>query len=1079
MLGTITGLITDPSGAVVPNAHVTLTETATGITRTTVTNPAGLYTFAAVPLGTYVVTVEQSGFRTVTSSPIVLTAMKTVMFNAKLEVGSASTKVQVTAAPPTINTTNASISTTMNQDELVNLPINNNRSSSPYTIDSSVYGAKTLGGQRSYFGYYSVDGVSAMMVPWGGTSGPTRAEYPLGAIAELKITENSPSAEYQDLGNVSIVTRAGTNTLHGALFDDEYNNAFNARSYFGHSKGKGPTQHIFGGSLGGPVVIPHLYNGHDKTFFFVAYEHHLYPASGGGAILTTVPTLKMRQGDFSELLPASGTTPAGSICAANPLSGCYTITDPYTGSPYTGNGITDPLSKVSLGIQDFLPEPNYGPSNSIVNNFNTIVNTATYDYRTAERVDEQINPKDNLTWRMMKVYNDEDGYEGLPTLFDNQYRKVFNISLQETHTFGPTLVNDARVGYQRDSSFLSSIANGSRLVQQWGLEGLHLPSNNITGLPQITFNNFQGLYDQQTQFWANQIVDYLDNLTWMKGKHEIKIGTTIWRNIMNVSDSSNLDFGAFGFNGFSSGFDYADFLLGIPRTAERYTPLPNRYNRSTQLAFYGQDSFAVTPKLTLNFGLRWQKMTAPVDKNNMRFAYDPATGQLVVPNQRVLNTLVSPLFAPGPNSGVFVTANAVGYPANSLMTTPSHEFAPNFGFAYRPFSNSRTVVRGGYSISYSPFDWVVLDPFQNGPFNSNEFFTNSMTGTGPAFSFPDPFPGTQSAQLGTENISGVTEHPREPYTQQWSLGVEHEFPFQMVAHVRYMGSRTLQLLYGHDLTQPPASTNPANENLYLNPNFNSIMFYNNGGSQMGNLLNMGVQRQFTSGLMLQAGYTWARVLTDMYGGDLVGFPEDPYNFRRDWGPGNGAVVANRFTTYGQYGLPFGTGKRFGSSLPGFVRQGFGNWQVSWLLTLESGQYITPHECAVDTPNNRSLNYTCLRPDVAGNWAMANPGTGPGQLWFNPTAFVIPANGTYGNASNGMIFGPGHANFDFGLFKYFTIRERARLEIRMTATNFFNHPNFSNPNTNITSLSAGVIRGISGGINNSGPRQIVLGASLDF
>lgn len=1081
VLGTVTGLITDASGAVIPSAQVTLTETATGIVRKVATNPEGHYTFADIPAGTYIATVEKTGFKTVTSSPIILGPAKTIMFSSKLEVGSTTAKVEVTATPPTLNTSNGQISTTLTNNELINLPINSRGASAFRTIVASNYDYGAIGGMRENFGYYNVDGISAMAPAWGAWSGPTFAEFPMEAVSEFKIDENNTSAAYQDDANLSVISKSGTNTLHGSLYFTETNNAFNARNFFATSKAKGPREHDVGGSLGGPVVIPHLYNGRDKTFFFTDYERAIYPAAAsGGSIITTVPTLKMRQGDFSDLC-SNGFDTNGVCLDRNPTTNAVIdqIYSPFTGQPYAGNVITDPLSSVSQGIQSLFPEPNAGPSNNLFNNFNALVSNASYNYQIFERVDHQLTSKDNLSYRLVRAHNNENRYGGLPTEYIDQFRNTTNMFLSWTHTFGPAVVNEARVAFQRDASWYHGTSNGTQLVQQWGLQGLHLPSNDIMGLPQVNFQNFQNIFEYTTTFWAHNTIDYLDNLTWIKGKHQLTIGATIWRNIMNSSDGAYKDFGVFGFNGFATGYDYADFILGLPHTAERYTRIPNRYNRDTQLAFYGQDRWAVTPKLTLNFGLRWQKMTAPVDKNGMRFAYDPTTGQLVVPNQTVLDTLVSPLYPPVP----IVTASAAGYPANSLVTTPSDNLAPNFGFAYRPFNNDRTVIRGAYSISYSPLYWPLLDPFQSGPFNSDENFLNSITNGTPVFAFPDPFPGSQTAVLGSESISGVTVHPSGPYTQQWNLTVEHQFPFQMVAHVTYRGNRTLQLLYGHDLNTPPPSPNPNNVNVfYSNPDFYSITFYNNGGSQMGNMLDVGVERKFTSGLTFQAGYAWARSLTDMFGGDVAGFPEDPYNFRRDWGPGSDPVPASRFTTSGIYELPFGSGKRFGSTLPSFARKAFGNWMISWVAAFQSGLYNTPYQCGYDTSNTRTY---CIRPDAVSNWQLADPTI---NGWYNVSAFSIPgldaqgnfvAPGRFGTASNGMVIGPGIANLDFGVFKYFTLHERARLQIRMTATNFFNHPNFSNPNMNILSSNAGRIGGLTGFGVYAGPRTIQLGARIEF
>jgi hypothetical protein len=354
-LGSINGTVTDSTGAVVPGSNVKLTEINTGIQETENSNGAGNYSFPDLKPGTYTVVVSKEGFKEARSSNIILTANQTSRFDAVLEVGSSTQTVEVKALAPTMNTENAEISGVLSNNELNILPVINRSTLYFIMTNSNTYAGKdgsmySLGGLRGTSTNFTIDGVSSNSAIFGNQVGPMTEES-IDAVGELKTLVSNNSAEYPSVGTLMIATRSGTNHVHGDLFDIEKNNALNARGFIPTKRPKGPILHDFGADLGGPVVIPHVYNGHNKTFFHFTYEGNYYPGEYSGT--AEVPTPLMQEGNFSELLPASGGTPAGSICAADP-GWCFPITDPSTGQPFSGN-VIDPtrIPQVSKNVQQF------------------------------------------------------------------------------------------------------------------------------------------------------------------------------------------------------------------------------------------------------------------------------------------------------------------------------------------------------------------------------------------------------------------------------------------------------------------------------------------------------------------------------------------------------------------------------------------------------------------------------------------------------------------------------------------------------------------------------------------------------
>ncbi len=878
-------------------------------------------------------------------------------------------------------------------------------------------------------------------------------EESLESVAELKMLSSNNAAEFPSVGTIMIASRGGTNELHGSAYYYQSNWAFNARNFFSSTKPKGPIAHQFGGSIGGPVYIPKIYNGHNRTFFNFSWEQSRSPGGYNGT--ANVPTQAMLTGDFSGLLPKT------------------VIRDPLSGAPFPNNIIPqNRISPVSLNIQQFgfLP-PNFGPAGNFSGNWRGFFPTSTYDNKLVIRGDHQLSSKDTLSarfsGRFIPLPMQFDA--SLPVFVRNQQRQTRNAYLSETHIFSPAIVNEARISFSRDYSTLAGVHSGSDVVKQFGLQGIDLSDKaGLAGVPNITFVNFSNMYEYPTYFWLAETYELLDNVTMIKGKHRMKAGLLIRANRPAISENPSSDFGTLGFNGFATGFDYADFLLGIPQTTGRYDRAPPSSYRWLNTGVFFQDDYQVSRKLTVNLGLRYEYFQPPIDVHNLRFTFDPTTGNLIVPNQQVLDTQVSPVF---PKSIPIVTAQAAGYPSPSLVNSDKKDFGPRIGMAYRPFSNNKTVIRAGYGVFYSGMVSPLLSNFSGGPFHSNEQFTNTLNNGTLLFQFPNPFPGVGT--IPSQSISPSSRYLKGPYTQQWNLTVERELKGGIVLRGSYRGIRTNRIPFSANINKPFPSANPANANFYRYPQFANVSLTDDGGIQKLNAMDLGIERKFTGGLTFQAGWTWGKNLSDVGNDGESASTENPYNRKAEMADVD-FMPRHRFTSQVVYQLPLGHGR--GPAVPKPVALVFGDWQVSAVTVFQTGQFLTPSFSGSDPSNTRT---TTGRPDRVGSASI------PGQsinLWFNPADFAVPPIGRFGNSARGVIVGPGLANVNFGLYRNFKFIEKANFQLRMTATNFFNHPNFANPNTNISSSVVGTITSLQGSrfdTLGAGPRVIQIGARVDF
>jgi hypothetical protein len=1090
-LGSINGTVTDSTGAVVPESNVTLTEVTTGIQQTERSNAAGNYSFPDLKPGTYMVAVSKVGFKEARSSNIILTANQTSRFDAVLEVGSATQTIEVRALAPTMNTENAEISGVLSNNELNTLPVINRSTLYFIMTNSNVYqgngSSHSLGGTRGTSTNFTIDGVSSNAAVFGNQVGPMTEES-FDAVGELKTLVSNNSAEYPAIGTLMIATRSGTNQFHGDLFDIESNNALNARGFIPTERPKGPTLHDFGADIGGPVVIPGVYNGHNRTFFHFTYEGNYYPGEYSGT--AEVPTPLMQQGDFSELLPASGVTPAGSICAADP-GWCVQLTDPASGKPFSGNVIPPGrITQVSKNVQQFgFVTPNALSNFADGYDWVGIFPSSSHDNRYVVRVDHQASSKDSISFRTSirdlpapKQYYDDTQF------YFNEVRTTQNAFLGWTHSFRPNLLNEFRFGFSRYAANIAdSHANGAATTQALGFTGIDYSTRGgLSGFPIVNYETMSGWPDQEpSSFWRSQTEEILDNLTYIKGKHSLKAGILARRSPMNIDEYTSqgccTDFGTVSFDGFATGFDYADFMLGLPHFADLFTRAIPSAMQMNEWGFYAQDNYQVSPRLTLNLGLRWDYFPSITDKHDLNYNFDLNNGAVVLSSERS-EKYVSPLYAAaGVVSPIpFELPSAAGMPARTLMHNQTHNISPRIGFAYRLFGDDRTVVRGGWGIYYNRLTYTRQNDFSAGPFSSDPWYTNAVTNAAgnpmtPIMQFPDPFTGVGS--IGTQSVAYISPYLRTPMTQQWNLTFEHQFPHSVVTSLTYRGLKTTQLPYGGDSNKPLPSSNPDGENYFRYPNFYAVTQILSGATQNLNAMDLTVERRFSRGLTFHSAWTWAHNLTDTTS-DTEGAGNGIQNFydrKAEYGNVN-FMPRHRWASYATYDLPFGNGKAFASGVSSGLNQLVGGWQMSAVTLVQTGLFFTPTFDTLDPSNTRTYGG---RADCVGNPYPANQTS---LNWFNKSAFAIPPSGRFGNCGNNVLEGPPLDNFDLGLFKNFMVKEKLRIQFRLTSANVLNLVNLGNPHTDTSVGSFGKITSQAGSKKDTlggGARQILLGLRLEF
>lgn len=1090
--GSFLGTVRDPSGSVVADCVVTLTNKGTSAQRTTTTDKDGGYVLVNIEPGSYEITMTAPGFQPANFTNLQLLSRQTVRVDGTVNLATQVESVNVTGTTEAVITTEVSnIAETKTGRELFDLPVaigsratGSTSALSTLTTQAGVQtdnaGKLSVAGSKPSMLSISVDGISSMNVR---TTSAIDELFPsFGSIAEIRVSEINNSAEFGGVSDITTVSKSGTNSWHGGLFENLQNTELNARNPFSSSKTK-VQMNNYGAYVGGPVVIPHLYNGKDKTFMFGSYEGLQLPRQT--FVVQSVPSLALRSGDLSAYTAA-------------------TIRDPLTGIPFANKQIPiGRISPVALNALKYLwPLPNTGAPNAIANNYTNNMSTPISSNQGDIRIDQNISTRQTMfvrgTYKDRSVVNAPTALQTIMAGGVNQPERDYALTISHNFVFTPRLVNELRAGLSDFRQYTTTSFDGLALTNSIGVPVPDPPSGNTS--PVFNITGFQQTGSAASAVSRSKTLQLIDSITWNSGSHTIKAGGDIrmlsayFANVFAANRA-----GQYTFNGQVTnsliGSPYAAFLLGIPdRTGVGSVRNGDTGSKATHYAAYVQDDWKATPRLTINFGMRWEYHPPFVDYlNNLAvFVPDvstvvngtPVNGMVVVAD----GTKIHPLFAASIAPTPIYENSQVGYP-KALHSSQKTSFAPRVGFAWRPFADGKTVIRGGYGKFIETMLGTLAQAGWGIPTSYVANFTNTITNGTPTLTMPYPFPSDLTVKGVQDFRTNAVVHYRDPYVQQWNLTVERDLGLNIGLRVSYDGNHGSNIGVTENLNQVPANTvgfNAIKASAPF-PIWSRMATETNRGRSNYNALTLAVNKRMSHGLQFSANYSFAKNLSNGQGFNPTAFAtqqggvvSDRYNIDLDYGNVT-FTRRHRFLTTFLYELPFG---QKGMLLKGnkLVDRIVGGWQLSGVAIWQTGPFMTAITQGADPAgtNFPSLEGSGSRVDRVANVPLYPENQGISG-WFNPAAFAVPGNniGRFGNLGVGTLVGPGSSVLSLSLFKSVDITESIKFQIGGAASNVLNHPNYLLPG-NMTLGTSGF-----GSITNvqtqeaGGPRALQLSARLTF
>ena len=1039
--GDILGTIRDPQGLGVPGANITITNQETGAVRTATSDDRGNYLAPGFFPGVYRVEVSSQNFQKAIVPDVRVAVQGKMRVDVDLTLGEITSEVTVTT--PIIATEAATVTSVLGRLFMETPPSSISRQG--WALDPMAWVGGSSGGGANW--------------RWGGISQIPSTEYqvdgaqdqrellvPPGSKEEAAVVMGSPSAEYSRPVTANVTFRSGTKKLHGEFYSQLVNPALHAANtpLGPQPRPRGIPQWGFEYNAGGPVYIPKVYDGRDKTFFFFDYYTTLQQKEGGQGI-TTIPTARMMQGDFSRLRDNQGKQ--------------LVITDPFTGQPFPGNIIpTNRITPVAPKVIKDAILGNFGSPLTYVGDPDSYFRNATWDslgerqFKTwVLKLDHNIGTKHVLSgsWNQYRFtfykpgMGTGEGGPGFNRFTDAPQRRV---NVGHTWVISPKVVNQLRVAETirgEDNFTPRSYTDrarllGNDLVKSWGLQGIS--GNDLSGGPKMAISSGVGVFlDHNTEERGvrERRKQVYDSLSYNTGSHTVKGGASYVRQENDSLQNPNEAFGRYTFTGRFTGVPFADFLLGIPNESSRAASRADVNFRGGELAAYVQDDWRVTPKLTLSYGLRWARIQAPIDAAGLYFNFDPASGKVVVPNQLALDR-VSKLWPT--NTLPVVLASSLGYPEK--LRIPDQQWMPRFGFAYRPLTGSDLVIRSGFGVYNSIFLWDGIQT--GGPFALSETVPNELIpGTGsvmvPRYTLPNPFGAASGQARGVATGNSVATNLRSPYVMTWNLSGEKSlFSKRTTLRLSYMGNKSTQLIRTFDLNTPQASSQPFSQSRRPFPAYNQIFRTENGFNAGYNAFELKVIQPLRNGLLMDFSWFLQRAW----------YNTQAYAWAPRERPIDGSWPTHDVVANFSYDVPFGPEKRWLSNASGakwLLARVVGGWSTTGVFNWHTGRRATPTYSGYDS---LGINQFSGRPDfVSGCDLYTRPQKFvANEPFYNISCFKPPAPGTYGNAPQEMIEGPPMWVLSMAPFKEFRIPgwENGRLRIGASIYNILNNSSFWGP-----------------------------------
>lgn len=1068
--GTIVGVVQDQQGAAVPGASVTITEVNKGTVSTHTTASDGSFVAPFLIPGTYDVAVELQGFKRFTHKGVVLQVNQRARVDAALEVGGMTETTEVIGLAPLTRTDSAELGEVIEERAVRELPLNGrNFATLVYLVPGvtagqvgeNLSGASTFNprgasnfnalGSQANTNAWLVDGIDNNEF----TFNTVIVQPTVESVREFKVLTGTFSAEFgRGAGVVSVSTKSGNNEWHGTVFEYWRDERFDAKNFFAlPTAPKAPLdRHQFGASLSGPIV-------QNKTFFFVDYAG--IREDRGQVFVNTVPTEAARRGDFSDYRDRNGNL----ILIYDPLTtrpnpnGTGVIRDPFPGNVIPA----DRLDSVGLNVASIYPLPN-GPGN--FDNYTSTVNRTVRDHSFTARVDHRAGDRDSFfvrfAWERYKL----DAPQGqaaccLPTppeaasRFDlgpfvagiqNTELTTHGAAFNWTHLFGPTLVNELRLGYAKTNPQTRQSDYGTEAATSLGIQGINV-NEFASGLPNLNIQDVTGLSGGPAFLPVNpkQIHYQFENtLSWVTGRHSVKGGyrfilrkpspftntntrssIAINRNLTNNPQTN------------SQGSGLATLLLGYTTGGSRGFLLDVYDYTNSEHSLFVQDDWKLSERVTVNLGLRYEVYVPDTERENRLPNYDPVGMRLVY-------------------AGETATERA-------NKETRWGNLAPRVGIAWDATGDSKNVLRAGYGRSYFPIPHAAGNLLeQNVP---NSISQNYSVETNPLVYTPDrvprlsnPFPAIvpvkpqTTAELNAANpiVFGHAFSNETPHMDTWQVSYERQITNTLMAEIAYAGSKGSNLIWVGNINevQPGPGSQASRRLIQPLANVNQILYFDTNNESWYHGLQAKLNKRFSRGLQFLVSYTYAKSLdyagAPASGGGAVGGPQSVTLFKQSKGP-SGFDVKHRFVTSYVWDLPFGEGHKLASG--GILKPILENWQFSGIITLSTGR---PFTVFLNTGvNNGAPSW----PNRIGDGKLDDPGP---DLWFDVNDFVAPPPNTYGDSGRGVLYAPGTQTIDVSLSRNFPIGGRFRLQFRADAFNLFNTPQFGFPNANIGSPTAGRI-----------------------
>jgi hypothetical protein len=1058
--GAFRGEIRDESKAVMPQAKITIRSNETGVEIVTESNGDGLYITPNLIPGSYLLSATKPGFKAEVFGPVVLEVNQMVRVDFALALGSITDSVEVRAtAMQLLSPESAEISQVISSKQVSEIPLNGRQWQQLIALSAGVNpGAPgesgspnpvNINGQRTKANLFLLDGISTTSSAQGRGN---NFNIPLEAVQEFSVQSGAYSAEFGNVagGVINLESKSGTNNWHGSLFEFFRNDQLDASDFFANSTAqpKNPLRYNqFGGSVGGPIR-------HEKTFIFADYQGTL--TRSATPMVATLPLDEQRLGNFSNLRANGAPVP---------------IYDPFGASlartQFPNNTI--PLTRLdpaASNITAVLPHPNQFdatgqplPFNNYAVTRSSVANVHSFDVR----VDHQFSSNNTLFVResFQDTHAVVPSFFGLPlggppTGAGTTQAGDQNAGIGHTYQFTPALINQVRIGLNRQTTNLTQEDYGQNLSQQFGIPGVN-QSPQTSGLSTLTIAGMFSLGGSilTPLQLATTNLNFSDGIVWMKGRHTFRFGVDYEH---ELGSTGYLVFGRGNYTflnlttstlvGTAGGNAFASFLTGAPFQVLRDSFPPGLVGLiSSRTGFYAQDDFKITSKLTMNIGARYDIMPYAREEHDRLSNFDPATRTMLIAGQ---NT------------------------NERLRVTDYKDLAPRIGLAYAP--GFKTVIRAGYGIGF-------VDPLGSGSIlNSNEFnipfyYRNNITlfpFTAPTYTLSSLLPAlvmpSPSAPTGDQRY--LTPNDRNQYSQTWSFSVQKGFSSSLMFEAAYVGTSGNRLLMTSNINAaPPGATDPATRQPF-GPALGQVVQISNSAHSIYHGLQSKLEKRFSNGLYFLGSYTWSKSIDNQSNGtdDSAAsgqYPQDPNNTALDRGLSS-FDRTHRFVGSAVWEIPYGRGGDVVSGLSAVSRAILGGWQLSGVFAAQTGSpFSVLMPCA--TINAQGTN---CRPNVVGSGQLPSDQRSITE-WFDTSAFVTPSPQAYGDAGRNILRGPGSSNMDLGLSRSFQWAETRRLQIRSEFFNALNHTNFGLPVHSTDSPALGTI-------TSAAPARVIqLGARLEF